>query len=73
MVKRNIDKIIKDAESIGVLNKTAARNIAIRERYKKMRAEFVKYDDAIIQLSKDYFLSISSIKSIILEKSKIKY
>lgn len=72
-MKNNIEKIIKDAEQLGVLNRTKARNIEIRRKFRVMRGEFVKYDEAIIKLSEEYHLSISSIQSIIIGHSKTKY
>lgn len=72
-MKKNIEKIIKDAEELGVLNRTKARNITIRRKFRLLRSEFVKYDEAIIKLSEEYNLSISSIQSIIIGHSKTKY
>ena len=62
----NLQKIIDDAKKIGIVNETKVRNIEIRRKFKEMRYEkYIKYDDALIRLAQDYYLSISSIQQII--------
>ena len=79
--KKNIEKIISDAESIGIANPIKVRNIQIRRKFREMRdkntnieirSKFrsmresnVKYDDAVNTLADEYFLSLSSILQII--------
>ena len=63
----NLDKIISEAEKIGIVNQTKVRNIEIRRKFRKMREDGnTKYDDAITLLASEYFLSISSIQQIII-------
>lgn len=66
-------KIIAEAEKLGVINKTKARNLEIRSKFKKMRDDGIKYDDAVIQLSREYFTSISTIQNVIRGYKQSKY
>ena len=63
--KKNIEKIISDAESIGIANPIKVRNIQIRRKFREMRDKNTKYDDAVNTLADEYFLSLSSILQII--------
>jgi hypothetical protein len=63
---KDLEKIIKDAVYIGIANPIKIRNIEIRQKFRDMREkEFIKYDDALVALAQEYFLSISSIQQII--------
>jgi len=62
----NLEKIISEAEKIGIVNRTKVRNIEIRRKFREMREENkIKYDDALNILADEYFLSLSSIQQII--------
>lgn len=61
----NIEKTIADAEKLGIANPVKVRNLEIRKKFREMRKEFCKYDEAVISLAYEYCLSISSIQQII--------
>ncbi len=64
--KKEVKKIIADALSLGIASPTKIRNLEIRNKFRSMRKNMMKYDDAIAQLSKEYFISMASIQKIIL-------
>ena len=71
---KDLDKIINDALIIGIANPVKIRNIEIRRKFRDMREkEFIKYDDALVALAQEYFLSISSIQQIITGYKNKKY
>lgn len=62
----DLEKIISEAEKIGIVNHTKVRNIEIRRKFREMREDNkIKYDDALNLLADEYFLSLSSIQQII--------
>ena len=63
--KKDLQKIIDDAVSIGIANPVKVRNLEIRRKFREMRNKYVKYDDALMELASEYFLSLSSIQQII--------
>lgn len=69
----NLEKIISEANEIGIANPTKVRNIEIRRKFREMREKFVKYDDALNTLAFEYCLSLSSIKQIIAGYKNKKY
>jgi Mor family transcriptional regulator len=60
-------KAVEEARRHGIADEICIRNINIYAEYLALRAEFIKYEDAIEQLSQKYFLSGSRIEKIIRE------
>jgi Mor family transcriptional regulator len=78
-IDEKFEKVVKEAESYGILNYYAVRNIRIRNDYINLRKNFVTYDDAVYDLAHKYHISPSQIRAIIkgirkneIERTKIR-
>lgn len=60
----DIDRIIKEAEAIGITDTKKVRNIYIRRRYEELR-KTMGYWDAVNECMNEFYLSSFSIEKII--------
>lgn len=63
------EDIIRHAEEIGIASYTKVRNFRIKQKFEALRADGVKYEDALYRLAESECLSESSIQVIVSDKS----
>lgn len=68
MLSEHETKVIDDARKLGVLDETKSRNLQIKNAFRSMRANGMKYEVCVQKLSMQFCLSESRIENIINQK-----